>query len=334
MCSEVLGFVGVIIMIVVIYVSWLCNCILYCPCLKYRCPCVLRRAEFSRFPSPTTSMDQLSDELLTEFLSPALVVSDELLCDASHISPFALAAHPVSDVLLVCKRWLRVGTPLLYEAVVVRSTTQAQVLQMALSRNPGFGRYTKRLRFEGPYAQCIAPAIQTLQHVYTLCFTLSVFGDDDISGLRLALQTFNPARVILTMARGKDHERRQNAIYELCVAIQTWSNLVSCARRACESALTAKPAEEFSLFEFVLQVRIHGRGRDNGGAGPTPDCRMCSHIGDLELACEAADAGQEAPVKQVYTTPRSARQREGPAALVTLRRLLRGDDFPPLLPGR
>jgi hypothetical protein len=48
-----------------------------------------------------------------------LKVSDEAFCDTSDVSPFAKYSESTAAYLLVCKSWLRLATPLLYNVVVL-----------------------------------------------------------------------------------------------------------------------------------------------------------------------------------------------------------------------
>ncbi|KZV89020.1 hypothetical protein EXIGLDRAFT_838813 [Exidia glandulosa HHB12029] len=148
------------------------------------------------------------DELIKEMLSPPLLVPDALFADTGPVSPFAKATSSASDVLLVCKRWMRVGTPALYETVIIRSTAQAQALEMALTRNPEFGRFVKKLRLEGVYGEYItSKIIATMTRVTDFCFTLSIYSADKLAGMTKALDMFEPKRIVLTL---NDPKRRNS----------------------------------------------------------------------------------------------------------------------------
>ncbi|KAJ7119067.1 hypothetical protein C8R44DRAFT_923002 [Mycena epipterygia] len=67
------------------------------------------------------SDNSLPDEIISEILSPALKVSDEVFSDTADVSPFATYSESSSAYLLVCKAWLRVATPLLNNVVILRS---------------------------------------------------------------------------------------------------------------------------------------------------------------------------------------------------------------------
>ncbi|KAJ7259740.1 hypothetical protein C8J57DRAFT_953070, partial [Mycena rebaudengoi] len=75
----------------------------------------------------------LPDEMLSEILA-GTSFPDELFCDSSAPSVFAesYSGRSRSAYLLVSKSWLRVASPLLYNAVVLRSKAQASALHCAL----------------------------------------------------------------------------------------------------------------------------------------------------------------------------------------------------------
>ena len=114
-----------------------------------------RRAS-SSFPplaaTMTPASSQLPDEIIKEILLPALFVPDKLFSNTSMESnPFAGYELSSSTILVVCKSWLRVATPLLYETVVLRSKAQAQALAGVLKNNSPLGHFIKKLRLEGGY---------------------------------------------------------------------------------------------------------------------------------------------------------------------------------------
>ncbi|KAJ6463528.1 hypothetical protein C8R45DRAFT_841316, partial [Mycena sanguinolenta] len=64
--------------------------------------------------------------------------------------------HSASRYFLVCKSWLRVSTPLLYNVVILRTTAQAETLQVFLETNKGLGLFVKKLRVEGGFDEAHA----------------------------------------------------------------------------------------------------------------------------------------------------------------------------------
>ncbi|KAH7102768.1 hypothetical protein BKA62DRAFT_698763 [Auriculariales sp. MPI-PUGE-AT-0066] len=176
-------------------------------------------------------MNKLADELLKEILAPPLLVADQMFADQGSTSPFSRVTHSASDVLLVCKRWMRVATPALYHTVVIRTEAQAYALNIALTRNSSFGRFVRRIRLEGAYGQYLTPPIvNTMPHVQHLCFTLGVYADDKL-GLAAAFKVWPLQHITLTLcqprrARNLTHKK---LVQQLCTAIEASTTLTSFA---------------------------------------------------------------------------------------------------------
>ncbi|KAJ7651223.1 hypothetical protein FB45DRAFT_889975 [Roridomyces roridus] len=174
-------------------------------------------------------MPKLPDEIVSEILSPALKVSEELFSNTSELSPFANFAPSTSAYLLVCKDWLRVGTPLLYNVVVLRSKAQANALAVVLQDNPEFGRFIKKLRVEGGLGQSMHAILKAAPNITDLFLSLIIWSTDNTSGLCKGLPLVNPRRVIVVdQYSGRQIlENQQNEALRktLVTCIQSWSNL-------------------------------------------------------------------------------------------------------------
>jgi len=171
---------------------------------------------------------KLADELLREILSPPLLVSDAMFEHTGDVSPFSKVEKSAADVLLVCKRWMRLATPSLLHTVVVRSMPQARALSSMIKRNPEFGTYIRRLRVEGSYGNYILDAVSAAPHITALCLTLTVWSDVKVDGLVKSLALIDPTRVILTLApkkalKNKNHDA---LVAALCKQLKFWSRLV------------------------------------------------------------------------------------------------------------
>ncbi|KAJ7213525.1 hypothetical protein GGX14DRAFT_445356 [Mycena pura] len=149
---------------------------------------------------PDTS---LPDEIISEILSPALKVADDVFADTSEVSPFADYSESTSAYLLVCKSWLRVATPLLYNVVVLRSKAQAKALERALAGNKRLGQFIKKLRIEGGYGQPMHTILKFASNVSDLYLTLQIFSPDSTEGLCKGLHLINPTCLILHDVRKK-----------------------------------------------------------------------------------------------------------------------------------
>ncbi|KAJ7154462.1 hypothetical protein C8R46DRAFT_960497, partial [Mycena filopes] len=116
--------------------------------------------------------DTLPDEIISEILSPALKVPEHLFANLASKSPFAKYSVSSSAALLVCKAWLRVATPLLYNVVVLRSKGQARALHDALRTNRELGRFIKRLRVEGGFANTMQLILEYAPNITDLFLSL------------------------------------------------------------------------------------------------------------------------------------------------------------------
>ena len=83
---------------------------------------------------------------------------------------------------------------------------------------------------EGVYGDFLTPDIyETMLNVKQLCFTVTIFHKDNVSGLRRAFELFDVERVVLTLHENsvRLHKLRVRLLEDLRDAIITnWPNLV------------------------------------------------------------------------------------------------------------
>ncbi|KAL1658866.1 hypothetical protein GGF50DRAFT_131437 [Schizophyllum commune] len=147
----------------------------------------------------------LPDEILKEILCLVMSVPDKNFLHGNHGdeffsgSPFArYGTVSTSALLLVCKAWLRVGTPLLYYTVVLRSTAQAQALELALAQTPQLGKFVRRLRLEGGFGDHVRGACIKCPNIEELVLLFDYEARDSTSGIRRALKQMNIKHLVLT----------------------------------------------------------------------------------------------------------------------------------------
>ncbi|KAJ7726698.1 hypothetical protein DFH07DRAFT_852575 [Mycena maculata] len=170
----------------------------------------------------------LPDEIISEILSPALKVPDQLFCDTSHVSPFANYTPSTSAYLLVCKDWLRVATPLLYNVVVLRSKAQANALEAVLRDNKEFGRFIKKLRVEGGYGTAMHTILKSGPNITDIFLSLTIWSSDSTQGLCKGLPLINPHRVIVvdsTINKPLKNKNLSTLTIALLSCIRKWDNL-------------------------------------------------------------------------------------------------------------
>ncbi|KAJ7213529.1 hypothetical protein GGX14DRAFT_696834 [Mycena pura] len=197
---------------------------------------------------PDTS---LPDEIISEILSPALKVADDAFADIWEVSPFADYSESTSAYLLVCKSWLRVATPLLYNVVVLRSKAQAKALERALAGNKRLGQFIKKLRVEGGYGQPMHTILKCASNVSDICLTLQIFSPDSTEGLCKGLHSINPTYLILRDVPYKllKNKMATKLVGAVAAAIPKWDrlcvlywpyNMTGCRLEITQSVVQAK----------------------------------------------------------------------------------------------
>ncbi|KAH6880251.1 hypothetical protein BKA70DRAFT_191998, partial [Coprinopsis sp. MPI-PUGE-AT-0042] len=169
---------------------------------------------------------QLPDEIIKEVLTPALHVPDKPFADLSpRSSPFSSYELSSSAMLLVCKAWLRVATPLLYETVVMRSKAQAQGLASALQGNPQLCYFIKKLRIEGGYGTSIHTILKQSLGVTDLWLSVALWSNESIGGYSKGFALIRPHRLIIVDdGHSKSHTIR-NALGE--AVEKHWDTLIT-----------------------------------------------------------------------------------------------------------
>lgn len=203
---------------------------------------------------------QLADETLADILARHLRIPDD---DFELTEPYKRHLDPrwrsSSHVLLVCKRWLRVATPLLYAAVVLRSTAQAGVcnsahsgvhalnrhaesLALALKTTSSLGKFIRRLRLEGGFGAAVHKIASVAPDINCIVLNLHAWSTDSTKGICRALPTINPRSLVLVhFGDGyrfsvKENANTRNLRETLQKCIPTWSNLVRATRSAVHCA--------------------------------------------------------------------------------------------------
>ncbi|KAJ6606071.1 hypothetical protein DFH09DRAFT_1269163 [Mycena vulgaris] len=177
------------------------------------------------------SDNSLPDEIISEILSPALKVSDEVFSDTSDVSPFAQYAESTSSYLLVCKSWLRVATPLLYNVVILRSKAQAKALGQILDKNKDLGQFIKKLRVEGGYRAPMGVILQSSPNISDLFISFEIWSADNTGGLCKGLSFINPTRLIIRDLDYKWLKNKMAVNLEDALAkaiLEKWDHLTIC----------------------------------------------------------------------------------------------------------
>lgn len=169
----------------------------------------------------------------------------------------------MSSLLLVDRTWCRIGTPLLYHDVVLRSKAQAVALAAALKSNPGLSRWVRKLRVEGGFGPSMKHILQKCgPYITDICLMIALYSAENANGLASSLSALNPTGLVLLFPPGRRPSQNKNAsnLFEaLAQAVPTWNNLRSLDTRYL-------PIQQMDLLSRALQsstsLQIVILGRD------------------------------------------------------------------------
>ncbi|KAL1679708.1 hypothetical protein EV122DRAFT_209437 [Schizophyllum commune] len=132
------------------------------------------------------------------------------------------------SLLLVCKAWQRICTPILYRTVILRQTGQADALAATLARRSDLAPYIKRLRLHGAYGYSTNSILRKATQLSLLSLQFCLRSVDNISGLVSGLQLpqVNPKYLFL-MDGGGPTKFRTKCMDTLLGVLGKWTNLVS-----------------------------------------------------------------------------------------------------------
>ncbi|PSS37067.1 hypothetical protein PHLCEN_2v1106 [Hermanssonia centrifuga] len=153
--------------------------------------------------------NRVPEEILREILVQLLVISAEAFSgpcfamyeDAPYPSSSPLSSRLSSKsslLLLVCKQWLRIGSPLFYEAVVLSTTSQVQTLATTVHSMPSLGLAIKRLRLgDVSYDRDLHSIVELAPNIHTLSLSMDIACGRSISSFCSTLSKIHPVRLML-----------------------------------------------------------------------------------------------------------------------------------------
>ncbi|KAH6909295.1 hypothetical protein BKA70DRAFT_1149250 [Coprinopsis sp. MPI-PUGE-AT-0042] len=160
------------------------------------------------------SAPHLPDEIVKEILSPALLVPDEAFASTSWKSPFANYQLTSSTILVVCKDWLRVATPLLYETVILRSKAQAQALAAAVKNDAQLGTFIKKVRLEGGYGNSVYEIFKRSPNIRHLWQKGGLASSESVAGYAKAFNSVSLEALIIVDGSGRSTGKINDSLYE------------------------------------------------------------------------------------------------------------------------
>jgi hypothetical protein len=184
---------------------------------------------------------KLADEVLSSILKTVLAIEDDDFVSNLRCSPFAHRAFSTADVLLVCKRWMRIATPFLFHTVVLRSTAQAQALVKALKKNnvgpQRFGRFIRRLRVEGSYGASMKYVLEQAPNIDHLAVNMAINANDGAKPLFSVLATaVDPVQLVIVKFAQNANMQAVTARRALETCVMQWTRLVRIRESTCARA--------------------------------------------------------------------------------------------------
>ena len=196
-------------------------------------------APVCRFLQSTTTMSSASiqtlpEELLREILSYIFHLSPESFCGSrtrwhslAQPVPYYQRRSTCQDLILVCKSWLRIATPLLYESLAVRTPEHVATVATLLKATPSLGRAVKQLKVFGGYGKDMGILASTCPNVDTLYVYVSVKSDASIVGIKKVLLALSPTRLYLEEYRAYSNKKVDELHQLIGTQFTKWAHLVS-----------------------------------------------------------------------------------------------------------
>ena len=164
-----------------------------------------------------------------EFFGPGCY---ETINRRREIRKLGKAAPPsCSAALLVCKRWLRIGTPLLYESIKLSSLQDTQAVLNVVRANEGISKFIRRLRLEGGFGRALGELAKYLYNVEHLLILPDVRARESVTGLHILFPELN-LRTLKIEDKRKTFNRNTDYINHLLQHSirHYWPNLVGHSR--------------------------------------------------------------------------------------------------------
>ncbi|KAI0323822.1 hypothetical protein GY45DRAFT_1332222 [Cubamyces sp. BRFM 1775] len=176
------------------------------------------------------STEHVPEELLENILTYALCIPSATF--EAWREPFTFAATPLSnapDILAVSKRWNTIGTPLVWDAVILRNPPNtrafAEALQRPQTKQLRLAHRLRRLRIETGYNH-FSKILSSTPCISDLFLGLNLCNEDTVSGLARTLKKINPSRLYLDgLETIYNQQFMVNLLKAVTAALPDWTNL-------------------------------------------------------------------------------------------------------------
>ena len=162
-------------------------------------------------------------------------------------------ARSRTNVLLVCKQWLRIATPILYEKVSLWYPEGTKAVAALVKSSPEVGRAIRYLRLEGGMGKDLHTIIKGAPNIHTLWITPHIRSSEGIAGLRKSLALLQPRNLYLLLSRHLKHNKSSTEAQGLILSAisSTWKELVSHQKDCIGVCSIAQPLSRH-LLHFIV----------------------------------------------------------------------------------
>ncbi|GJE91941.1 hypothetical protein PsYK624_080930 [Phanerochaete sordida] len=191
-------------------------------------------------------MDRLPDELLRETLSYNLLIPHaEFLYYHDRFDDDPPAPRP-ARLLRVSKRWLRTGTPLLYECVRLRTPAHTAAVAQLFRAHPRVAQGVRCLRLEGGLGKDLVHVAKYTTGLRCLYVDLQIKSVHSIAGLEKALPLLKPVELYIREETYRDNKTiiEARTILYSHIRSSAWSSLRTVS--LSEKFHRLMPLEEFT----------------------------------------------------------------------------------------
>lgn len=159
----------------------------------------------------------LPDNVLRTILSGLLTVSDARFLGGPDFGDYSRRPRRQRQVLLVSKRWHRVGLPLLYSSLVLRHKDHTASVAALLRRTPGLGKVIRSLKLVRGFGKDLVDIVLRAPNIQHLYINLDIYSWESLAGITKALPLLQPKALFLVLRSWHTWNQKKRVLAE-CVA--------------------------------------------------------------------------------------------------------------------
>ncbi|GJE91927.1 hypothetical protein PsYK624_080790 [Phanerochaete sordida] len=196
-------------------------------------------------------MDKLPEEILREILSYNILIRREAFLLLELPGEYTSRARN-PQLLRVSKRWLRIGTPLLYTFLWLATPEQVAAVAALFRAHPHVGRAVRGLQLEGGFGRELVPLVRAAPNVEDVYLHLGIKSADSVAGLTKALALFDPSGLYVGLQTWRDNASKRAvwAALHTCVT-EKWTKL-----RVIDFWFVTRPAMTMQLVDMLARSSI------------------------------------------------------------------------------